>query len=135
VVQLDSEEKLFWLNALLGSDYQMFKATEKKIELTLTCDLRNIKVEITPTFNEAQFEVMKLIRTGSEEFNRQLVTRAHDRGMAVRFSGDDFGLFGAFIKGDHWEINPMRIEGKTEKEIIMKVFNDESLLDPANRNW
>lgn len=135
VIKIADETAIFWLNSILGSSHVDYKSTEKKIELTLQCEFKRIKVEITPCISNQQFEVMKLIRTGSAEFNRQLVTRAHEKKMAIRFSGENYGLYGAFQKEGEWFINPERVEGRNEKDIIMKVFNDERLLEPENRDW
>lgn len=135
VIKIADETAIFWLNSVLGSSFVDYKSTDKKIELTLQCNFNRIKVEITPCITEQQFEVMKLIRTGSAEFNRQLVTRAHEKKMAIRFSGENFGLFGAYQKEGEWLINPQRVEGRNEKDIIMKVFDNVKLLDPENRDW
>src|SRR6185503_12932746 len=56
VVQVADESGLFFLSSVLGGSFADFKSTEKKIELRLFCDLNKIKVEITPTINDRQFE-------------------------------------------------------------------------------
>jgi len=132
----------FNLSVELGNSYKHVLSHKSKFSFKID----GIEVEIWIAVSERQFEVLKLIRTGSHQFNMNLCSSANDKSMSLRYSHKDglCGLYGA-VKG--WEmddnlgrrrpkmfINPMRRVAWRENDIIMAVLNDESYLDPKNRN-
>lgn len=93
---------------------------------------RMLPCEIWYAGDERQFEVLKLIRTGGNDFNKRLTTAAIEKGMAIRFAYDPvfrmdlYGLYGAsyFWKNDQFvtAVNPARLVAKTEDEIISALL-------------
>ncbi len=120
------------------SKFSRFNATPDKYFVTID----NIPLEIFVCDSEEQFEVLKLVRTGSNTFNQILAKTAHSRNMVFRFRRKEkrFGLYGAIEHFDRetykttWIINPLRHVAWKEDDIIMTVFNDKNYLDPKNRN-
>lgn len=127
----------FSISTVLGK-YSSFSATPSKYFL----EIDEIPLEIFVCDSEEQFEVLKLVRTGSNTFNQILARQAHDKNMVFRFKREKklFGLYGAIEYYDQekhdmiWVINPYRHVAYKEDDIIMAVFNNESYLDPKNRN-
>jgi DNA polymerase/3'-5' exonuclease PolX len=121
------------------SKYHNFKPQNTKYSMKID----DIPVEIYLADSEVQYEVLKLVRTGSNTFNLNLARQAHDGNMALRFDRKKklYGLYGAIETRDPetrkvtWVINPYRHVAYREDEIIMKVFNKDEYLDPKNRNW
>lgn len=120
------------------SKYSKFNATPSKYFITVN----EIPVELFVCDSEEQFEVLKLVRTGSNTFNKILALQAHDHNMVLRFQREKklFGLYGAIeyfdseTRDKKWVINPLRHVAYKENDIIMTVFNNQSYLDPKNRN-
>lgn len=101
-----------------------------------------INVELFVAVTDRQYEVLKLVRTGSHSFNQNLCKSANDKGMALRYSYKE-GLCGLYGAAKNWSkederfmlyVNPMRKIAYKEEDIIMKVLHDETFLDPTKRN-
>lgn len=106
-----------------------------------------IPVEIYLAKDEKQFEVLKFVRTGTPEFHRDLLIRAQNMGMTLRFSHDEtldidlYGLYGAIQswttdktsgrRRHEWVINPARLVAWKEQHIIESVFG--VFIPPADR--
>lgn len=106
-----------------------------------------IKLEISIARDEQQFEVLKFIRTGSADFHKELLQKAQAQNMTVNFHHDEtfnmdlYGLYGAtqVWKEDRntgrrkpvWAVNPARLVGWTEKDIIEAVYG--VYIEPENR--
>lgn len=135
-------EDHFTMSIELGNGYKHVLSSKTKYSFKVL----GINVEIWLANTDRQFEVLKLIRTGSAGFNRNLCMAANEKGMSLRYSYKEglCGLYGAakaWAKDEHTGqsheklyVNPMRKIAYKEDEIIMKVMEDESYLDPKNRN-
>lgn len=113
------------------------KSTKEKFLLKI----EDIPVEIWIAYDEVQFEVMKLVRTGSAGFNQHLAMMAHNSNMVLRYSKGLYGLYAAVYnkveaeRKKKWIINPLRRLYWKENEIIETVFGYESqYINPVNRN-
>jgi len=89
--------------------------TDKKI---LKEDFKGMKVEIYLT-NETDYEVIKLIRTGSAEHNKKLCILAKQKGMSLKAGGE--GL-----------VNNDGVIDKTEKGILTVLLG--KYIEPEERN-
>ena len=129
----------FGMSILLGNDYKGVKSEKTRYQFKVD----GILVEIYLAKTERQFEVLKLVRTGSNTFNQNLCRTALDKNMALRYSYKEglCGLYGAASNWDNEEkrykmyVNPMRKIAYKEDEIIMKIMGDEKWLDPTSRNF
>jgi len=88
--------------------------TDKKI---LKEDFDGIKVEVYLT-NEEDYEVIKLIRTGSAEHNRKLCILAIKQGMSLKAGGEGLVKYNKSID-------------KTEKGILEKLLG--KYIEPKER--
>lgn len=109
-----------------------------------------VPVEIYFAMDERQFEVMKLIRTGSHEFNKMLLGKAHGADMTIKFShdkhfGDLYGLYAGKMMMMHnnrtgangsksavFVVNPLRLVAWREKDILEHIMGH--WVDPKDRN-
>ena len=128
----------FTVTTILGNTYP--KLSSRKEKYTFWAE--NIPIEIFIAVTERQYEVLKLVKTGSAGFIRDLCTRANEKSMALRYSYKDglCGLYGAIKSWDKESerfkmfVNPMRKVAYKEDEIITTVTEDEKYLNPLNRN-
>lgn len=125
----------FAISTKLGAEFKMVATPSKYV-----IDAEGFKTEIWIANSLEQFEVLKLVKTGSAGFNLQLSMSAHEKDMALKYKDGLYGLYSA-IKG--WDKeknkfkyyhNPLRRLWYSEHDIIMTVFEDEKYLDPLNRN-
>lgn len=128
-------EDYFAISTKLGAEYKMVASPHK-----YTLDAEGFKTEIWLANSIEEFEVLKLVKTGSAGFNLQLAMNAHDKDMTLMHKNGLYGLYAA-VKG--WDKeknkfkyyhNPLRRLWYSEHDIIMIVFEDEKYLDPHNRN-
>lgn len=130
---------LFSISAIIGT-YREGKSTHNKF----TLNIGDIPVEIWIAYDEIQYEVMKLVRTGSAGFNQHLAMMAHSSNMVLRYTKGLYGLYAAVYNKvvgpdnrgkNKWIINPLRRLHWKENEMIEAVFGYESkFVDPHNRN-
>ncbi len=125
----------FGLSCRLGSEHPVEISPHK-----YALKIDEIPVELWVAYDESQFEVLKLVRTGSHGFNINLAMKAHEKNMVLRFKSGLYGLYGAISGWNRerrrymWYCNPLRKVHWKENEIIMTVFDDPKYLDPHNRN-
>ena len=125
----------FEISTIIGSN----GGKSSRTKFTITLD--DIPVEIYIANNEFEFEVMKLVRTGSAGFCFNIAALAHEKNMVLRYNGELFGLYAAALGWDdnarRWKYycNPLRRLHWMEEDIIKTIFGDDtSFLDPYNRN-
>lgn len=128
----------FTVSTILGNNYKKLKSEKTKYSMFID----DMKVEIYVALTERQYEVLKLVRTGSNMFNQTLCKSALDKDMALRYSYKE-GLCGLYGAASNWDkeegrfkyfVNPMRKIAYKEDEIIMTILNNKDFLDPKNRN-
>ena len=103
----------------------------------LKCNYSNIPVEFYFAENEEQFEVLKLIKTGSFAFCKDLAERARHDGWMLKFADGLYGIYGSVQVWDKetgmpdYVMNPLRRKWK-EKDIIETLYG--KYIDPRERN-
>jgi hypothetical protein len=135
-------EDHFTMSIELGNGYKHVLSSKTKHSFKVL----GINVEIWLASNDRQFEVLKLLRTGSAGFMKMLCQTAIEKNMSFRYSYKEglCGLYGAakaWTKddktGQHHQktyVNPARKIAYKEDEIIMTVMDNEDYLNPRNRS-
>lgn len=128
----------FSVSIALGNTFPKLKSSKTRYEMKL----EDMKVEVYVAMTERQYEVLKLVRTGSYGFITNLTKSANDKQMTLRYSYKEglCGLYGGAWAYDKIEgrkkffVNPMRKVAYKENDIIMAVLGEEMYLDPKSRN-
>ena len=84
----------------------------------ISCRFKGIQVDIA-ICNERNYEVWRLVRTGSRNFNVKLIMKAKKLGYGFKLN---FGL-----------IKDGKVVDNTERGIIEKVFG--RYIEPEDRSW
>lgn len=141
VIQCDDDIKLFDINCSFAShDIKSIDIEPYKWSLSID----GVPVMIYIARNEQQFEVLKLVKTGDNNFIKLLSVKALQNSMVLKHSHIEnlFGLYGLYKTYDRQTrkftmvMNPMRVEAGTENEILKKLLiepDDQKYFDPVNR--